>query len=294
MILVTGGTGFVGSKVVHALRAEERDVRCLVRRPARAGTLKTWGCELAAGDVTDPASLKEAVAGCDAVVHLVGIIAGKPADFERVMIGGTRNLLDAAKEAGLRRLVVMSALGTSAETKDLVPYYGAKWEMEQATKASGLEHVIFRPSFIFGRDGGALPLFVRQVRWSPLTPVVGDGERRLQPIWVEDVAAYFAKAVDLPAAANRTVDLGGPDRVTWNELYERIARTLGKRRAQMHLPVRLMRVGATAAELLPRPPITRDQLTMLEAGDNVCDITTAVETFGIDPLPLDEQLRRAA
>ena len=294
MILVTGGTGFVGSKVVHTLRAEERDVRCLVRRPARAGTLKTWGCELAAGDVTDPASLKEALAGCDAVVHLVGIIAGKPADFERVMIGGTRNLLDAAKEAGVRRLVLMSALGTSAETKDLVPYYGAKWEMEQATKASGLEHVIFRPSFVFGRDGGALPLFVRQVRWSPVTPVIGDGERLLQPIWVEDVAAYFVKAVDLPAAANRTVELGGPDRVTWNELYERIARTLGKRRARLHLPVGLMRVGAAAAELLPRPPITRDQLTMLEAGDNVCDITTAVETFGIDPLPLEEQLRRAA
>ncbi len=188
----------------------------------------------------------------------------------------------------------MSALGTSAETKDLVPYYGAKWEMEQATKASGLEHVIFRPSFVFGRDGGVLPLFIRQVRWSPVTPVVGDGGRRLQPIWVEDVAAHFAKAIDLPGAANRTFELGGPDRVTWNELYERIARTLGKRRARLHVPVRLMRVGAAAAELLPRPPITRDQLTMLEAGDNVCDIAPAVDTFGIDPLPLDEQLRRAA
>jgi uncharacterized protein YbjT (DUF2867 family) len=293
VILVTGGTGFIGPKVVHELRAAGRDVRCLVRRPARAGTLKTWGCELAAGDVTDPESLKKAAVGCDTVVHLVAIIAGKPADFERVMIGGTQNLLGAAKEAGVSRFVLMSALGTSDKTKDLVPYYGAKWEMEQATKASGLEHVIFRPSFVFGRDGGVLPLFIRQVRWSPVTPVVGDGERRLQPIWVEDVAAYFAKAVDLPGAANRTFELGGPDRVTWNELYERIARTLGKRRPQLHLPVRLMRVGAAAAELLPRPPITRDQLTMLEAGDNVGDIAPAVETFGIDPLPLDEQLRRA-
>jgi uncharacterized protein YbjT (DUF2867 family) len=294
VILVTGGTGFVGSKVVHALRAEERDVRCLVRGPARGGTLKTWGCELAAGDVTDPASLKEAVAGCDAVVHLVGIIAGKPADFERVMIGGTRNLLDAAKEAGVRRLVLMSALGTSEETKDLVPYYGAKWEMEQATKASGLEHVIFRPSFVFGRDGGALPLFVRQVRWSPVMPLIGDGERRLQPIWVEDVAAYFAKAVDLPRAANRTFDLGGPDRVTWNELFERIARVLGKRRARLHLPVAFVRAGAAVAELLPHPPVTRDQLTMLEAGDNVCDPGPARETFGLSDRPLDEQIRRAA
>ncbi len=294
MILVTGGTGFIGPKVVHTLRSAERDVRCLVRRPAKATTLKAWGCELAAGDVTDPGSLKEAVAGCDAVVHLVAIITGKPADFERVMIGGAQNLLTAATEAGVRRFVLMSALGTSDETKDLVPYYGAKWAMEQATKASGLEHVIFRPSFVFGRDGGVLPLFVRQVRWSPVTPVVGDGERRLQPIWVEDVAAYLAKAVDLPGAANRTFELGGPDRVTWNELYERIAHTLGKRRARVHLPVRLMRVGAAAAELLPRPPITRDQLTMLEAGDNVCDIAPAVGAFGIEPLPLDEQLRRAA
>jgi uncharacterized protein YbjT (DUF2867 family) len=294
VILVTGGTGFIGPKVVHALRAAGREVRCLVRRPARAVTLKTWGCELATGNVTDPESLKKAVAGCDTVVHLVAIIAGTPADFDRVMIGATENLLASAKEAGVARFVLMSALGTSDETKDLVPYYGAKWEMEQATKASGLEHVIFRPSFVFGRDGGVLPLFIRQVRWSPVTPVVGDGERRLQPVWVEDVAAYFAKAVDLPAAANRTFELGGPDRVTWNELYTRIARTLGKRRPQLHLPVRLMRVGATAAELLPRPPITRDQLAMLEAGDNVGDIAPAVETFGIAPLPLDEQLRRAA
>jgi uncharacterized protein YbjT (DUF2867 family) len=294
VILVTGGTGFIGPKVVHALRAAERDVRCLVRKPARAGQLKTWGCELATGDVTDPESLKEAAAGCAAVVHLVGIIVGKPSDFERVMIAGTRNVLAAAKEAGVSRFVLMSALGTSEETKGLVPYYRAKWEMEQATMSSGLEHVIFRPSFIFGRDGGVLPLFIRQVRWSPVIPVVGDGTRRLQPVWVEDVAAYFEKAVDLPEAANRTFELGGPDSVTWNELYERIARTLGKRRAPLHVPVRLMRVGAAAAELLPRPPITRDQLTMLEAGDSVADIAPAVSTFGIEPVPLDEQLRRAA
>jgi uncharacterized protein YbjT (DUF2867 family) len=294
MILVTGGTGFIGPKIVHALRAAQRDVRCLVRKPAKATTLKAWRCELAVGDVTEPASLGAAAAGCDAVVHLVSIIAGSPADFERVMVAGTNNVLAAANEAGVRRVVLMSALGTSDETKDLVPYYGAKWRMEQATEASGLEYVIFRPSFVFGRDGGALPLFVRQVRWSPVTPVVGDGKRRLQPIWVEDVAAYFAKAVDLAGAANRTFELVGPDRVTWNELYERIARVLGKRRAQVHLPVGLMRVGAAAAELLPRPPITRDQLTMLEAGDNVGDLAPAAETFGIDPLPLDEQLRRAA
>jgi len=293
VILVTGGTGFIGPKVVHALRAEQRDVRCLVRKPSKAGTLEAWGCELVEGDVTDAGSVQAAVEGCDAVVHLVSIIAGHSADFRRVMTEGTQNLVAAAEAAGVRRFVLMSALGVSEETRTLVPYYASKWEMEQAVQASGLEHVIFRPSFVFGRDGGALPLFFRQVRWSPVTPVIGSGKRLLQPIWVDDVAGFFAAAVDLPTAANRTYELGGPDRVSWNELYERIARTLGKRRTRMHVPVSLARAGATVVERLPKAPLTRDQLTMLEAGDNVCDTAPARAAFGIDPIGLDEQLRRA-
>ena len=291
--LVTGGTGFVGPKVVHALRAAGCDVRCLVRNPRRASTQRAWGCELLQGDVTDAASLGPAAAGCDAVVHLVSIIVGKPTDFERVMIRGTRDLVAAAKEAGVRRFVLMSALGVSEETKDLVPYYGAKWAMEQAVRGSGLEHVIFRPSFVFGRDGGVLPMFIRQVRYLPVTPVVGAGTLRLQPIWVEDVASFFAKAADLEAAASRTFELGGPDAVTWNELFERIRKALGARRATVHLPLGLVRAGAAIAERLPNPPVTRDQLTMLAAGDNVCDFGPAREAFGIEPIGLDEQLRRA-
>jgi uncharacterized protein YbjT (DUF2867 family) len=293
VILLTGGTGFVGRKIAHALRAESRDVRCLVREPSRSETLATWGCELARGDVTDAATLRRAVAGCDVVIHLVAIIAGRRSEFERVMTHGTQYLVAAAKDAGVRRFVLMSALGVTAETKELTPYYAAKWEMELAVKESGLEHVVFRPSFVFGRDGGVLPIFVRQVRWSPLTPVIGDGRRRLQPIWGEDVAAFFAKAVDLPGAANRTFELGGPDAVTWNELYERIARALGKRRARVNVPTAVVRPAAALVERLPRPPITRDQVKMIEAGDSVCDIRPAAETFELGVLSLDEQLRRA-
>jgi uncharacterized protein YbjT (DUF2867 family) len=294
MILVTGATGFIGPKVVHALRAESRDVRCLVRNPRKAATLRNWDCELVQGDVTDTASLRGAVAGCDAVVHLVAIIVGRPADFQRVMSQGTRDLVAAAEDAGVRRFLLMSALGVSEESKELVPYYRAKWEMEQAVQASRLEYVIFRPSFVFGRDGGVLPLFIRQVRWSPVVPVVGAGDRKLQPIWVEDVAAHFAKAIDLDAAASRTFELGGPDVVTWNDLYDRIKRVLGKRRLSIHLPVPLVHVGAAVAQNLPRAPITRDQLKMLLAGDNVADTRRALDTFGIGLVPLDEQIRRAA
>jgi uncharacterized protein YbjT (DUF2867 family) len=295
MILVTGGTGFVGPKIVHALRAEDRPVRCLVRDPDRAKDLTAWGCELARGDVTDPESVRRAVEGCDVVVHLVAIIQGKPEDFERIMTRGTQNVVEAAKAESVRRFVLMSALGTSEKTRELAPYFRSKWEMEQAVKSSGLEHVVFRPSFIFGRDGGALKTFLRVVRLSPVIPVFGAGDQRIQPIWGDDVARYYAAAIDRPDAANRTFELGGPDVVTWEELYDRIKRVLRKRRPKLHVPMGVMRVNAAILEAVPGPtPLTRDQLKMLAGPDNVVSNSEAQDTFQVELTPLDEQIRRAA
>jgi uncharacterized protein YbjT (DUF2867 family) len=243
--------------------------------------------------VTDPATLSAACEGVDAVVHLVAIIRGKPADFERVMSEGTRNVVVAAQEAGVRRFVLASALGLDERSKDAVPYFAAKWEMERAVRESGLEHVIFRPSFVFGRDGGVLPTFVRLARYAPVTPIVGPGRQRLQPIWVEDLAEYYSRAIDEPAAANRTFELGGPDAVSWNEFWERLKRVLGVRRPSVHVPFGAMRLQATLTERLPGAPVSRDQLTMLELGDNVVTDPSAVETFQLPLVSLDEQLRRA-
>jgi NADH dehydrogenase len=293
MILVTGGAGFVGSRIVHALRAENRPVRVLVRSEDAGEQLRAWGCETVVGDLTEPASLRRALEGVDVVVHLVAILAGKPEEFERVMTQGTRDLVALAREAGVRRFVLMSALGVDEQTKDLVPYYRAKWDTEQIVKESGLEHVIFRPSFVFGPGGGALQRFRRIAKLAPVTPIVGPGTQRIQPIWIEDVAAFFAAAIDKPEAANRTFEIGGPDIVTWNELWSRLKRTLGARRPSLHLPFGLMRAQATVLERLPNPPVTRDQLKMLAAGDNVVTNTDAVDVFGLPLLPLDEQLRRS-
>ncbi len=294
MILVTGATGFVGPHIVHALRAEGRQVRVLVREGTDTTRLATWGCELAVGDMTDPASLERAVEGCDAVVHLVAILTGKPAEFERVMTVGTRDLVAAASAAGVRRFVLMSALGTTEETKELVPYYRSKWEMEQTVQASGLEHVILRPSFVFGEDGGALAQFRKIAKLAPVTPIVGPGTQQIQPIWVEDVAAYFAASIDKAEAANRTFELGGPDVVSWNEFWDRLKESLGTKRPSIHLPFGLMRLQAAVLERLPNPPVTRDQVKMLQAADNVVTNDDAVETFRLPLVPLDEQLRRAA
>jgi uncharacterized protein YbjT (DUF2867 family) len=294
--LVTGGTGFVGPRIVHALREREQPVRALVRRPTErsAATLASWGSELVQGDLGDAASLRRAVEGAEVVVHLVSIRQGSDEDFRRVMDRGTRNLVAAAKEAGVGRFVLMSALGTSEETKDLVPYYRSKWAMEQTVRGSGIEHVIFRPSFVFARDGGILPTFRRLARVAPVTPIIGSGQQRIQPIWLDDVAAYFAAGVDKPEAANTTFELGGPDAVTWNEFWERLKRALGQRRPSVHVPTRLMRLNAFVTERLPgNIPLTRDLLTMLEHGDNVTTNDDAVQTFGLPLIPLDEQIRRA-
>ena len=295
MILVTGGTGFVGGHVVDALRNAGRPVRCLVRDRRKAGRLAEIGCELVEGEITDHSSLRRAVEDVDVVVHLVGIRQGKPEQFQRIMVGGTRDLIKLAKEGGAKRWVHMSALGTSEETKDLVPYYGAKWQMEQDVQRSGFPYVIFRPSFVFGRDGGILPTFRKLAKLAPVTPIIGSGRQRIQPIWADDVAAYFEQAIDLEAATNRTFELGGPDIVTWNEFWERLKRSLGLRRPSVHVPVGLMKVNALLTERLPgNIPLTRDLLKMLEHGDNIVSNDDAVRTFQLPLVPLDEQLRRVA
>jgi NADH dehydrogenase len=244
--------------------------------------------------MTSPDTLRAAVEGCDTVIHIVSIRTGKPQQFEAVMAQGTRDLVSAAQEAGVGRWIQMSASGVGEETKDLTPYYAAKYAMEQAVQDSGIPYVIFRPTFVFGRDGGVLPTFMRQVRWLPVTPVIGRGEGRLQPIWIDDTAAFFAEAAQRTDVSGRVFELGGPDAVSWNELFDRIRRAMGARRPTVHVPVAIVRTQARLLELMPNPLITRDDLTMLLALDHVADVRPAVEAFKVPLMPLEEQLRRAA
>ena len=294
-VLITGATGFVGPKVANAIVDAGHEVRVLERKPGSWSKAGIRCQEAVQGDMADPESLRMAVAGREVVVHLVAIRQGRPEQFQQVMIEGTRSLLAAAKKARVQRFVLMSALGTSEETKDLVPYYGAKWQQERDLEGSGLEYVTIRPSFIFGRDGGILPTFRRLAKLTPVTPIIGSGSQRIQPIWIDDLAAHYAAAVDKPEAANRTFELGGPDVVSWNEFWERLKHALGVRRPSVHVPVGVMKLNALVTERLPgNIPLTRDLLKMLEAGDNVVTDVAAAETFELALVPLDEQLRRAA
>ena len=188
----------------------------------------------------------------------------------------------------------MSALGTREPSEGTVPYYAAKWAEEQAVIESGLEHVIFRPSFVFGRDGGALSTFMKQVRYSPVVTVIGPGLQRSQPIWIDDVAEHFVRAIAAPNAANRIFELGGPDTVDWNDLYGLIAKVLGKHRRLVHVPIGVARTGALLTQWLPGAPLHVDQVTMLQGADNVVSNTDAADTFQLPLVPLEEQIRRSA
>jgi uncharacterized protein YbjT (DUF2867 family) len=292
MILVTGASGFVGHHVTQNLAASGVRVRAMVRTAKGASALDGVDCELVRGDVTDPASLRAAARGMRTIVHLVAIVEGAPATFERVMAAGTGNLVEAARESGVRRIVLMSALGTGPGAT--VPYFRAKWAAEQAVAACGVDYVVLRPSFVFGSDGGALPRFLRIARLAPVTPVIGPGTQRVQPIWIDDVARAVRLAVDA-GVPDRPVELGGPEAVTWSALWTRLKTALGTRRPAFHIPFWLACGPAAFFERMPPALLTRDQLRMLEGPDNVVsDGGASMRGLGLSGLVgLDEQLRRA-
>jgi NADH dehydrogenase len=292
-VFVTGATGFVGHTLLQRLCAAGHIVRCLVRRGSERDLRGQGAIARIEGDILTRDSLEEGMAGCDAVIHLVGIIREHPASgvtFEQVHTQGTLNVLEAATGAGIRRYLHMSALGTRPDAASR--YHRTKWAAEEAVRASGLEWTIFRPSIIYGQGDGLVTMLASMVRRLPAVPVIGSGRQRLQPVPVEQVAAGFAGALDLPATIKRTYEVGGPAPVTMVELLDLIGRTLGRRRVlKVHVPVGAMRPLARVLHPLPGFPITPDQLLML-GEDSVCDPRPFFTTFALDPIPLAVGLER--
>jgi uncharacterized protein YbjT (DUF2867 family) len=275
VVLVTGGTGFVGSKIVSTL-ARTNTVRVLVR----AGSTFTLppGVERVEGDVTDARSLQGKFDDVTTLVHLVGIIEETGhTTFDRVIRQGTVNVVAEAKDAGVGRFVHMSALGAQDDSR--FPYHTAKFKAEQAVKASGLDYTIFRPSVIFGEGDGFITVLANVVKRFPLTPIVGNGQARFQPVQVQDVADSFARAVDDPSSTSgKTYELGGGQAYTYEEMIELIASKLGVRRPKIHVPIQLMKMVVAASSPLPkalRPPVTSEQLKMLALDNSTAHSGTA-------------------
>ena len=291
MILITGGTGFVGGHVVAQALDENLKVRCLVRRPdsPKVQALSAKGVGVVVGDILRPVSLTPAMEGVEGVIHLVGVIfERRGAGFHEVHVEGTRNILAAAKGAGVKRYVHMSALGSRPNA--ISRYHQTKWEAEEAVRASGLPYTIFRPSIIFGPGDEFINVFARMIRRLPFIPVAGTGKTPLQPIWIKNLAGCFVAALSREGVSDQIYEAGGPEKFTLEAILDTIARVLGKKRIKMHIPMVLMEMNAALLKFLPKPPVTKDQLIMLRE-DNTCDVSRLVRGFGINLSPLEATLR---
>ena len=227
-------------------------------------------------------------AGCEAVIHLVGIIdekRSKRLTFEAVHVDGTRNVADAAQGAGIQRFVQMSANG--ARPNGVSAYQSSKWRAEEYVRAAGFEHaVVFRPTIIFGDPGPDNPEFSKLLAKTlvnpfPVLPVPGNGKYEMQPISAGEIAGAFVQALERPAASGRTYDAGGKERLSFNALLDRIAMAIGSGpKSKIHHPLWMVRPAVRAGTLTGKLPITIDQLEMLVEG-NTCDSTRFYADFDV-------------
>jgi len=292
-IFITGATGFVGHHVVQTLVQNGHTVRCLIRTPQPA-LKNNPHIETVIGDVTQPDGLAKAMTGCDAVIHLVGIIRAVPQQgitFEKLHIEATRNILTATSEAGVSRYLHMSANGASADGPEA--YATSKWHAEELVRDSPLNWTIFRPSLIFGPGGDFARMLFQQVRLLPVVPVIGDGHYQLTPVAVHDVALGFNNALTTSDAVSKIYHCCGPQPCSYNELLDQVAATLGRKHVvKLHQPLWLMQPLAHLFERFRFFPVTSDQISMLIRG-NTCSPEPWASELKISPTPLADTIKKA-
>lgn len=289
-IAVTGATGFVGRHTVRQLLQDGHTLSAIVhRRPAPASFDDS--VHIKEGTVDEVDSLIAAFDGIDCVVHLVGIIAEtKTKTFEKTVAAGTRNVVAACTKAGVRRIVYISAIGAAPDAP--TKYHRTKHSAEMAVRDSGLEHVILRPSLIYGQGDGFVSMLEKMIRLSPFTPIPGSGRFKLQPVFIADLTKVISCAVTKAALKGETVVVAGPEQLEYVQILEYVKTALNKKRPNLHVPMAVMRILAASGEAVLKPaPLTRDQLLMMSMG-NVGDITKMRQLCGVEPISMPSGLSK--
>jgi NADH dehydrogenase len=284
VILLTGATGTIGSALLRRLVAERKQVRCLVRDPRDLGPERVR-VQIALGDLANPASFRHALRGVDTVVHLAAAIRDQEhASIEELNGVATLRLLRAAERGGVKRFVFFSALGATLNSP--VRFFRAKALAENAVQASALDGVVFSPSIVYAPGDHWLRLLER-MSWLPAMPISGRGEARYQPIWADDAAAAVMSVLDGRRAGDGTIELAGPEILSYDQIVRTVLRSLGRRRRLVHVPVRLVRAALEAVEATAGTSAafaTWEEAELMEVSMTSERGTADAESLGVTPL----------
>lgn len=290
VVTIFGGSGFVGRYVVQRLARKGWVIRVGAREPSRAQFLKPLG---SVGRITplraplqDESAVRAAVRGVDAVINLVGILHERGRQtFDGVQHRGAATVAAAAAAAGIQRIVQMSAIGADANSESA--YARSKAAGERAVRELIPGATIIRPSIVVGAEDGFFNRFAVIARLSPVLPLIGGGETRFQPVYVADVAEAIVKAVEAAACAGNTYELGGPRVYTFRQLIELMLRQIRRRRLLVSVPFAVADLQAAVLQLLPDPPLTRDQVKLLRRDNVVSDQALTFADLGIRPTAIE-------
>jgi NADH dehydrogenase len=290
-VTVFGGSGFVGRQIVKYLVADGWKVRVAVRHPERATFLKDYAesgqVKVLSADVWEEESVIPAVKGAKAVINTVGHYVSKGnATFEAIHGQGALHVARQAKQAGVERLVHISGLG--ADTGSPSPYIRARGRGEILVRETFGEVTILRPSVIFGPEDAFLNKLAAMARQAPILPLFGTGATRLQPVFVGDVAEACVRAVDDQTTAGQVFELGGPRIYNYKALLQLVLNRIGRKRLLVPVPFLVWEALATALSILPNPPLTRDQVTLMKADNILTGAARSLQDLGISPTAVEK------
>lgn len=288
-ILLTGGTGYVGTALREELKKLGHDVRLLVRRSSLDKVEAGAGFDIMPGDILDSHACLKALTGCQVVVNLVGVIREIPTEgvtYEALHTEATYNIVDAARRVGVERIIQMSGLGARRDAPS--GYHVTKYEAEEIVRKSPLRWTIFRPSVLFGAGDEFHAQLIDLVH-KPVVPIIDGGKAQLQPVSLRNLVEPMARSVAMPETQGRIFEVAGPERVAFADLLQRVARHEEVWMNTMKVSSRFMRPVVKMLERFKGFPLTVDQLVML-LEDNVCDTGPFVEAFGVELDPYLENL----
>lgn len=284
-ILLLGSTGFFGRGVAHKLIDGGHQLRVLVRDPMKAAAFKVRGAQVMVGDALNPAALAQATQGVEHIISLVAVRRNRPQSYLAVNVDGPRIMAEAAKAAGVRSVVFVSAIGARLDAH--YKYLTSRWMGEQELAKSGVAGTILRFSMVLAEEGGPLIDFERQANFGPFVIIPGSGQAQMQPILREDAARCVVETIGRPELLGKIVELGGPEVVTFETIVDWFLQARGIKKRKLKLPVPLVMPGAMIMEaLMTNPLVTPDEINNLQL-TNIADGIDSVSTrYGWRPTAL--------